>query len=105
MRNRKGVVFVAFDLPTSTTGQRKIYRKFRSFLIKSGYIMFQESLYYKVIKNTIHSAKEINEVSLHSPEEGNIIALPLTFNEIYKLKNIRGNGINMDEFTEEVFFY
>ena len=67
--------------------------------------MFQESVYYKIIINTLQSSKEINTISLNSPKKGNIIALPLTLNELCKLRTIRGSGIDMEELTEDVFFY
>lgn len=105
MRNKKGIIFVAFDLPTETSKDRADYRKFRSYLVKNGYIMFQESLYYKVIRNNLNNAKEIHEVAVNAPDKGNIIALPLTINEMNKLRTINGSGINMEELTEEVFFY
>ena len=105
MRDRKGIVFVAFDLPTETTDARSEYRKFRSYLIKNGYIMFQESLYYKIIGNTLYSSKEIHKVALNSPKKGDIVALPLTLNEIYKIRTINGTKVDIDELTEDVFFY
>ena len=98
-------LLVAFDLPTETISDRSNYRKFRSFLIKNGYIMFQESLYYKIIRNTLHSSNEIHEVSANSPSNGNIIALPLTINEFSKLKTIQGNAFDMKEFTVDVIVY
>ena len=67
--------------------------------------MFQESIYYKIIKNTLNSSKEIREVSVNSPRDGNIIALPLTINELYKIRTIKGKGFDMEELTEDVFFY
>ncbi|MBQ6252074.1 CRISPR-associated endonuclease Cas2 [Ruminococcus sp.] len=105
MRDRKGIILIAFDLPTETSENRSDYRKFRSYLIKNGYIMFQESIYYKIIKNTLNSSKEIREVSVNSPRDGNIIALPLTINELYKIRTIKGKGFDMEELTEDVFFY
>ena len=105
MRDRKGVICVAFDLPTTTSADRADYRRFRSYLIKNGFVMFQESLYFKIIRNTLNSSKEIREVSANAPKRGNIIALTLTANELSKVKTIKGSGINMEELTEDVFFY
>ena len=59
----------------------------------------------KDIINILHSSKEIGIVSENSPKKGDISALPLTLNEISKIKNINGNKINMEELTENVFFY
>ena len=37
-------VMIFFDLPTETAKDRKIYNKFRKFLINEGFIMLQESV-------------------------------------------------------------
>ena len=44
-------VFVFFDLPVLTTEQRRAYVKFRKFLLKSGFMMMQESVYCKLALN------------------------------------------------------
>ena len=44
-------ILVFFDLPTETSKDRKIYSKFRKFLIKEGFIMMQESVYSKLALN------------------------------------------------------
>lgn len=105
MHERKGVILVSFDLPTDTKANRTAYRTFRSYLKKHGYIMFQESLYLKIIKSTINTDKEIKELKNNSPKIGDIIALPLTTKEIAKIKTIIGKGIDIDYITEDVFFY
>ena len=38
-------LLVLFDLPVTTTEERREYTKFRKYLIKSGFMMFQESVY------------------------------------------------------------
>ena len=43
---------VMFDLPVTTTADKRNYRKFRKFLIKSGYMMLQESIYCKIAQNS-----------------------------------------------------
>lgn len=44
-------VIVFFDLPTTTKSERCEYAKFRKFLIKSGFMMMQESVYSKIALN------------------------------------------------------
>lgn len=105
MRERKGVVIVSFDLPTETSDDKSNYRKFRAFLIKNGYVLFQASVYYKIIKNTLNSHNEIRKVSVNSPDKGNIVAIPLTINEVSKLQTIRGKEMDLESFTDEVFFF
>ena len=38
-------IIVMFDLPTVTQAERQEYTKFRKFLLKSGFIMMQTSVY------------------------------------------------------------
>ena len=40
-------IIVMFDLPVVTSVERQEYTKFRKFLLKSGFIMMQESVYTK----------------------------------------------------------
>ena len=44
-------VIVFFDLPVLTYQQRKEYTKFRKFLLRSGFMMMQESVYCKLALN------------------------------------------------------
>ncbi len=41
-------LLVLFDLPVTTTEERREYTKFRKYLIKSGFMMFQESVYCRI---------------------------------------------------------
>lgn len=57
MRYRFMRILVFFDLPTETSKDRKIYSRFRKFLIKEGFIMMQESVYSKLaLNNSITNA-------------------------------------------------
>lgn len=42
-------IIVMFDLPVVTSAERQEYTKFRKFLLKSGFIMMQESVYTKIV--------------------------------------------------------
>lgn len=41
-------VLVMFDLPTETAENRRNYTKFRKYLIKSGFMMMQQSVYVRL---------------------------------------------------------
>lgn len=45
-------VIVFFDLPTLTAADRKNYKNFRKYLLKSGFMMEQESVYSKLAVNS-----------------------------------------------------
>lgn len=44
-------VIVMFDLPVLTAEQRRTYRKYRKWLIETGFVMMQESIYSKIVLN------------------------------------------------------
>ena len=44
-------MMIFFDLPTDTIKDRREYARFRKYLIKSGFVMMQESVYCKLILN------------------------------------------------------
>ena len=50
-------IMVLFDLPVLTEKQRRDYREFRKYLLKAGFFMMQESVYYKL------SERNLNDVS------------------------------------------
>ena len=44
-------VLVLFDMPVSSSAERKAYTHFRKFLIRNGFVMMQESVYSKIVPN------------------------------------------------------
>ena len=46
-------LIVFFDLPVLTAANRRDYYLFRKYLIKSGFLMMQESVYSKLVQNNI----------------------------------------------------
>ncbi|MHA0856144.1 CRISPR-associated endonuclease Cas2 [Paenibacillus sp. CMAA1364] len=71
-------MFVMFDLPTDTSEERREYRRFRKFLIINGYVMFQYSIYTKIILN--HSAMQLHKAKLMKqiPQHGQIDVMLVT---------------------------
>ena len=49
-------MIVFFDLPTETPQDRREYTRFRKFLIKSGFMMMQESVYLSLIHIFCHAS-------------------------------------------------
>ena len=45
-------VLVFFDLPVTTSENRRAYVHFRKFLLKNGFLMLQESVYCKLALNS-----------------------------------------------------
>lgn len=71
-------MIVFFDLPTETTEDRRIYRKFRTGLIKNGFIMMQESVYCKLLLNSTAEQLVREAIRKIKPPKGVIQLLTIT---------------------------
>ncbi len=87
-------VMVFFDLPVITAANRKDYRQFRKFLIKSGFMMLQESVYCKMVQNNIAMETLINNVKKNKPAEGLVQVLRVTEKQYNKMEYVVGTKKN-----------
>ena len=94
-------VLIFFDLPTETREDRRDYSRFRKFLIKSGYMMIQESVYSKLSLNSGQTEQIIEEVKKHRPQKGSVQILSITEKQYSKMEILSGNVdtdvLNSDE--------
>ena len=83
-------ILVFFDLPTETSEERADYRAFRKFLIKSGFIMMQESVYSKIVlNNTVGDAVREN-IRKHKVKKGLVQVLSITEKQYEKIELLVG---------------
>ena len=84
-------VMIFFDLPTETAKDRKIYNKFRKFLINEGFIMMQESVYAKLALNNsiVNSIKD--KINKNRPPKGIVQLLVITEKQFSSIEYIVGN--------------
>ncbi|MCI9321267.1 MAG: CRISPR-associated endonuclease Cas2 [Lachnospiraceae bacterium] len=94
-------VMVMFDLPVGTGDQRREYARFRKFLIKSGFLMVQESVYCKLALNGTAATAIIENVRKNKPKEGLVQLLSITEKQYAKMEYIIGqansNVLDTDE--------
>lgn len=94
-------IIVFFDLPTETEQDRRVYRNFRKKLIKSGFMMMQQSVYVKLALNYTQVQQIISEVKKIKPEKGLVQILSVTEKQFSKMEIISGKSntdvINTDE--------
>lgn len=83
-------VLVLFDLPMVTAQERKIYTKFRKYLIKNGFLMMQESVYCKMALNQSAANSIMDGVRKNSPGDGIIQMLTITEKQYNKMEFICG---------------
>ena len=83
-------MIVFFDLPTDTLVDRRNYRKFRTGLVKNGFIMMQESVYCKLLMNSTadQSVREI--VRKIRPPKGIVQMLTITEKQFSKIEYLIG---------------
>ena len=88
-------------LPTETLQQRREYTKFRKYLLKSGFLMMQESVYCKMVLNQTAITTIYNGLQKHKPIKGLIQTLIITEKQFSKMEFILGDYlgdiINTDE--------
>lgn len=84
-------VIVFFDLPVTTLEERRLHARFRKFLLKSGFVMMQESVYSKLALNAVAAKTIINSVHVASPEKGLIQLLTVTEKQYNGIEMIIGD--------------
>lgn len=85
-------IFVMFDLPVGTESERKNYRLFRKYLIKSGFLMLQESVYCKIAQNTTVTDAIIANVRKNRPDDGLLQVLKITEKQYSRMEYIVGES-------------
>ena len=94
-------VLVMFDLPVTTAKGRTEYARFRKFLIKSGFLMLQESVYCKIAQNQTMADGIVESVKKNKPPEGLVQILKITEKQFSKMEYVVGeyssDVLNTDE--------
>lgn len=83
-------VIVFFDLPVESQQNKKEYRQFQRFLIKSGFMMLQESVYVKLVPNSFAANAIISHVRQQKPSSGLVQVLKVTERQYGAIENIVG---------------
>lgn len=83
-------VLVFFDLPTLTDTDRRHYRQFRKNLIKTGFMMLQESVYAKLALNTTQVHQIEDDIRKMQPEKGTVQILAVTERQFSNMEILCG---------------
>lgn len=87
-------ILVMFDLPTLTSQDKKEYRNFRKYLITSGFLMLQESVYSKLVLNTTSAHLIMDSVRKHKPPSGSLFMLTITEKQFAKMEIVVGDKMS-----------
>lgn len=94
-------LIVMYDLPVITEKDKKIYGKFRRFLLNDGYIMVQYSIYSRICKNHDDITKHINRIRQNTPEKGNVRLIQVTENQYNNMLLLTGNKVDDELISNE----
>lgn len=83
-------IIVMFDLPVTLSEDLKEYNRFRKYLVKSGFLMMQESIYCKLALNTTVTEAVIKNIKKNKPKKGLVQVLTLTEKQFSKMEFIVG---------------
>lgn len=94
-------IIVFFDLPTVSYAERREYTRFRKFLIRSGFLMMQESVYCKLAHNSSVASTVRGTVKKNKPKAGLVQMITITEKQYAKMDlvigHISSNIIDSDE--------
>lgn len=85
-------IIVMFDLPVETKNDKRNYRIFRRYLVKSGFIMMQESIYCKLVLNSTAGKTIQNGVKMHKPPKGLVQMMCITEKQFSSIEYIVGES-------------
>lgn len=83
-------IMVMFDLPAQTAADLREYQRFRKFLIKSGFVMLQESVYTKLAVNQTAASLVVASIRKNKPSNGLVALLMVTEKQFAKMEFIAG---------------
>ena len=91
---------VFFDLPNIYAKDKRNYNLFRKFLINEGFIMLQESVYSKIVLNSIQANLLTEKIKKNAPKKGLIQLMTITEKQYSQIQYIIGEPdtkiINID---------
>lgn len=93
MSNKFMRIIVFFDLPVVRKRDRKIYAKFRRFLLNDGYDMVQYSVYSRLCNGTDMTNKHLKRLNEILPPRGSIRCLTITEKQYEEMRFLVGNPL------------
>ena len=92
MRNRIMRTIIFFDLPNVYAKDKRNYLLFKKFLLNEGFIMMQESIYSKIVLNSVQGKLLLIKIRKNAPKKGLIQALTITEKQYANIEYIIGES-------------
>jgi CRISPR-associated protein Cas2 len=94
-------IIVMFDLPTDTIENKKLYARFRKFLICDGYTMIQYSVYSRICRDGESARLHIERLKRRAPQEGAVRVLLITNKQFADAVIVTGIKTNQEKKINE----
>ena len=82
-----------FDLPVETATDRRNYRRFVKHLKKSGFVMFQESIYIRLSINAATAKAIAKSLKNHLPPKGLVSMMTVTEKQFSSMDFLLGSFV------------
>ena len=83
-------LLVMYDLPVGTKENRRVYQRFRKFLIDDGYDMLQFSIYHRIVNGEDNVDKHLKRLQLNLPSKGSVRFMQITERQFQGIKLLVG---------------
>lgn len=83
-------IMLFYDLSMTSPEDIKEYNTFHKWIIRRGYVMLQESIYYKTITTQQKYANEIIAIKKVLPTKGNVRTLLISESRFFSMKVLNG---------------
>ena len=94
-------VMVLYDLPVGSSNEIREYTRFRKYLIKSGFMMMQESVYTKLALNQTASNYIMENVRKNRTESGIVQMITITEKQFSNMELVTGKARSSVLATDE----
>lgn len=94
-------IITMFDLPSVTSQELRIYRKFRQFLIEDGFAMLQESIYTKLVLNNTQVETVRRRIESNAPVRGAVFVMVVTEKQFGNMWIVSGEVPNKQLQTDQ----
>lgn len=100
MERKSTVILLAFDIPTENS---KAYRTFRKNLLAEGFIMLQNSVYYRVCPDKASAKTHLNRVERFLQSEGDFLILTVGYKQFEKMLIFKNGELTKTDTNWDLF--
>ncbi len=100
-------LLVFFDLPVVSKADRKVYARFRKFLIKDGYDMVQFSVYARICNGQDSMDKHMKRLMGSAPPKGSVRCMQVTEKQFAGIEVLVGKKTKKEDprFADQLVFF